>query len=263
MLLARGHGAIAHMDGFDPATSFGPDVAARYDNVLRGDEEQAVAFLAERAGAGPALELAVGTGRIALPLAATGIQVDGIEQSAAMAAVLAGKPGGSQVAVTMGDMSRADAPGGPYELVYLVYNTIGNLLTQDDQVRCFSNAARHLSPSGTFVVETGTGWGWFSGRTSYVDAEQVSARAVVLDVNRFDPASQILEENHVHISAEGIRMDPIAQRVAPPGELDLMARIAGLQLTERYGWWDGRPFEASCPSHVSVYRRPTAEPEAE
>lgn len=246
------------MDGFDPGTSFGPDVAARYDQELRGDEEEAVTFLAERSTGGPALELAVGTGRIALPLAATGVQVDGIEQSPAMAQVLADKPGGGDIAVTLGDMSRADAPGGPYALVYLVYNTIGNLLTQEDQVRCFVNAARHLGPGGVFVVETGTGWGWFDGRTSFVDAERVSADAVVLDVNRFDPVTQILEENHVRISAEGIRMGPIAQRVAPHGELDLMARIAGLRLAERYGWWDSRPFDGSCSSHVSVYQRSSA-----
>ena len=245
------------MDGFDPTTSFGPDIAARYDQTLRGDEQQAVAFLAEHAAGGPALELAVGTGRIALPLARAGVPVDGIERSAAMAQVLAAKPGGADISVTQGDMSTADAPAGPYPLIYLVFNTITNLLSQDEQVRCFVNAARHLTPDGVFVVETGTSWA-FAGRTNFVDAEQVSAEEVVLDVNTFDPATQILAENHVRISAGGIRMGPIAQRIASHGELDLMARIAGLRLAERYGWWDSRPFDGSCSSHVSVYQRSSA-----
>ncbi len=243
------------MDGFDPATSFGPEAAARYDRSLRGDEQDAARFLAELAGAGPALEFAIGTGRIALPLAATGIRVDGIELSPDMAAVLRARPGGADISVTLGDMSAADAAADEYPLVYLVFNTIGNLLTQDDQVRCFSNASRHLAPGGVFVIETGTGWGWSKNRSNFVDAEYVGADTVTLDVNRFDRATQILEENHVTISPDGIRMGPIVQRVAPPGELDLMARIAGMHLIDRFGWWDRRPFDGDCMSHVSVYGR--------
>lgn len=245
------------MDKFDPATSFGPAVAAHYDDELRGDEPAAVQFLAERAGVGPALEFAIGTGRIALPLAATGLRVDGIELSPDMLAVLRSRPGGFDLSVALGDMSVADAPGGPYRLVYLVYNTIGNLVTQDDQVRCFGNAARHLTGDGVFVLETGTGWGWTKGRQNYVDAEQVGKDHVVLDVNRFDPATQILEENHVHIGSTGIRFGPIVQRIAPPGELDLMARLAGFRLIDRFGWWDRRGFDADCASHISVYGRGT------
>lgn len=246
---------VPTVDGFDPATSFGAEVAARYDDEPRGDEADAVRFLAELAGDGPALEFAIGTGRIALPLAATGIRVDGIELSPDMAAVLRARPGGADLAVTPGDMSTADAPAGPYRLVYLVFNTIGNLLTQDDQVRCFANAARHLDDDGVFVVETGTGWGWSKGRNDYVDVEEVGKDHVVLDVNRFDPATQMLEENHVRIGPSGIRMGPIVQRIAPPGELDLMARLAGLRLIDRFGWWDRRRFDADCASHVSVYGR--------
>lgn len=243
------------MDGFDPATSFGPAVAAHYDDAPRGDEADAVRFLAELAWPGPALEFAIGTGRIALPLAATGIRVDGIELSADMLAVLRSRPTGGDLSVALGDMSVDDAPDGPYRLIYLVYNTIGNLVTQDDQVRCFGNAARHLTDDGVFVVETGTGWGWTKGRQNYVDAEQVGEGYVVLDVNRFDPATQILEENHVHIGGAGISSGPIVQRIAPPGELDLMARLAGLHLANRFGWWDRRTFNADCASHISVYRR--------
>src|SRR6188768_1801 len=128
---------------------FGPETAARYDNSLRGDEAQTVDFLVELARGGPALEFAIGTGRIALPLAARGIRVDGIELSAAMIARLREKPGGADLAVIEGDMAEV-AVDGKYPLVYLVYNTIGNLVTQDAQVRCFENAARHLTEDGVF-----------------------------------------------------------------------------------------------------------------
>ncbi|MGD7788315.1 class I SAM-dependent DNA methyltransferase [Propionibacteriaceae bacterium Y1700] len=243
------------MDGFDPATSFGADAAARYDDEPRGDEELVVRFLAELAGDQRALEFAIGTGRIALPLSRAGVDVDGIELSPDMVEVLRRDPVGVDLAVALGDMSRADAPGGPYGLVYLVFNTIGNLITQEDQVRCFANAARHLTEDGAFVIETGTGWDWIKDRDNYVDAERVDADAVTLDVCRYDRASQLLEENHVRITADGIRLSPIVQRIAAPSELDLMARLAGLRLTERYGWWDRRPFDRHCATHVSVYRR--------
>lgn len=239
------------MEGFDPATSFGSTVAAHYDDSLHGDEQDAAAFLHSLAAGGSALEFAIGTGRIAIPLMESGTRVDGIELSPEMTEVLRSKA--PDVDVTAGDMSTADAPAGPYSLIYLVFNTIANLLTQDDQVRCFENAARHLTDDGVFVIETGTGWGWIKGRHHYVDAEHVGTSSVTLDVNRFDPATQILEENHVTIAPDGIRLAPIVQRIAPPGELDLMARIAGLRLLERYGWWDRRPFDGGCASHISVY----------
>src|SRR5919202_2253914 len=124
------------MDGFDPRTAFGPDVAARYDTAPRGDEDETVAFLAGLAGEGPALEFAVGTGRIALPLAAQGVRVAGVELSASMIERLRAKPGGAGLHVEQGDMSTSTLPG-RYRLVYLVFNTNFNLLTQDRQVRCF------------------------------------------------------------------------------------------------------------------------------
>jgi SAM-dependent methyltransferase len=242
------------MDGFDPLQSFGPETAARYDDSLRGDEDETVAFLAELAGSRPALELAIGTGRIALPLASRGIEVDGVEQSAAMIARLREKPGGADLRVVQGDMAVDAGPGGPYGLVFLVFNTIGNILTQDGQVACFENAARQLLPDGLFVVEKQLPWVSVP-RDQFVDAEYVGADAVVLDVNRYDPSTQILSENHVRISADGIRMGPIAQRLVAPGELDLMARIAGLQLVNRWGGWRGEPFTAESTRHVSVYGR--------
>src|SRR5947209_6382342 len=140
------------MDRYEPMLSFGEDTAEIYDEVPRGDEEDAVAFLAELAGGGPALELAIGTGRIALPLAARGIRVDGIDLSEAMVARLRAKPGGDQISVTMGDFAEVPVDG-TYRLIYVVYNTFFNLLTQDDQVRCFENVAAHLADGGVFLVE--------------------------------------------------------------------------------------------------------------
>jgi SAM-dependent methyltransferase len=242
------------MDGFDPLQSFGPEAASRYDDSLRGDEEETVDFLTGLAGSRPALELAIGTGRIALPLAARGVPVDGIEQSAAMIARLREKPGGPDLQVVQGDMATDAGPGGPYGLVFLVFNTIGNILTQEGQVACFENAARQLLPDGVFVVEKQLPW-VSAPREQFVNAEYVGAEAVVLDVNRYDPATQILCENHVRIGAEGIRMGPISQRLVSPAELDLMARIAGLRLLDRSGGWKGEPFDASSTRHVSVYGR--------
>ncbi len=241
------------MDGFDPMNSFGPDVAAEYDDHLRGDEDAAADFLAGLAGEGRALELAIGTGRIACPLMDRGVEVDGIEQSQAMAdRLLAKRP---DTRVVMGDMAAADAPRSGYRLVFLVYNTVGNLLTQDDQVRCFENAARHLDDDGAFVIENLVPTAHLTGQVQFVDAESVTADEVVLDVNHYDPVTQLLSENHVRISTTGIRMGPIAQRLTFPSELDLMARVAGLRLAERWGGFGREPFTARSERHVSVYTR--------
>ena len=131
---------------------------------------------------------------------------------------------------------------------------IGNILTQDGQVACFENVARQLSQDGVFVVEKQLPWVSVP-RSQFVNAEYVGADAVVLDVNRYDPSTQILCENHVRIGPDGIRMGPIAQRLVTPGELDLMARIAGLRLVNRWGGWRGEPFTAESTRHVSVYGR--------
>ncbi len=241
------------MEGFNPATSFGPDVASRYDAQLRGDEPAACRFLAEVAGTGRALEFAIGTGRIAVPLTEQGVSVTGIELSPDMVRQLRSKPGGSAIDVTIGDMSTEVVPG-TFSLVYLVFNTIFNLLTQDDQVRCFENAARHLSDDGAFVVETAVPSAW-TKEYEYVRPEWVGTDNVGFDVCRYDPVTQLLEENHVRLSPEGIRFGPIVCRLSWPSELDLMARLAGLQLAERWGGWQKQPFTAESTAHVSVYRR--------
>ncbi|MDX1931213.1 MAG: class I SAM-dependent methyltransferase [Capsulimonadales bacterium] len=243
------------MEKFDPARSFGPSVAAVYDDHPRGDEEAAAFFLAQRAKGGAALEFAIGTGRIALPLAAHGVEVDGIELSPDMVERLRARPGGERIAVTMGDMSVA-VTGRRYGLVYLVFNTIFNLLTADDQIRCFENAARHLTEDGVFVVETAVPHAWIlPGRTDYVHAEQVGMDTVTFDIARYDPVTQLLAENHVTFSERGVRMNPIVCRLITPGEMDLMARIAGLRLVERFENWQQSPFDIHSRGHVSVYGR--------
>jgi SAM-dependent methyltransferase len=240
---------------YEPVMSFDDEVAAMYFDVQRGDEGAAVAFLESLAGGGPALELAVGAGRIALPLAARGIRVDGVDFSPAMVAQLRAKPGGDQIAVTIGDFADVPVPGA-YRLIYVVWNTLFNLLTQEDQVRCFENVAARLTDGGSFVVEAFLpGYLYRLRDHQYVDAEAVEVDEVRLDVARHDPTKQLLEESHVHLTRKGIRVYPIVARYAWPSELDLMARIAGLRLKERWGGWNREPYTATSSNLVSVYGR--------
>ena len=242
------------MKDYEPGMSFGKEVAEAYDDAPRGDEVAAVAFLEGLAGGGPALELAVGTGRIALPLAARGVRVDGVDLSMAMVERLRAKPGGDRISVTMGDF--ADVPvTGAYRLIYVVFNTLFNLLRQEEQVRCFETVAGHLTDDGSFVVEAHSPAFLYRLRDDqYVDAEAICVDRVRLDVARYDPARQLLEESHVSLSPEGISLNPIVTRYAWPAELDLMARIAGLSLKQRWDGWNREPFTGS-HNVVSVYGR--------
>lgn len=241
------------MKGFDPATSFGENVAATYDDVLRGDEDDTVAFLEGLAGEGAALELAIGTGRIGLPLAARAVQVDGIEISQPMVDRLRAKPGGNEISVTIGDFADV-AVSGSFRLIFVVFNTFFNLLHQNDQVRCFENVAAHLDDDGAFVIETFVPSFLYRLRDDqYVDAETIEVDEVRLDVGRHDPVAQLLDESHVLLTNAGVRVTPIVARYAWPSELDLMARIAGLQLQERWAGWNNEPFTSASERHVSVY----------
>lgn len=247
------------MDGYRPTDSFGERVARTYDAEPRGDEEAAVALLAGLSGDGPALELGIGTGRLALPLAARGVRVDGIELAPAMVAALRAKPGGQDLRVTLGDMAEA-AAGGPYRLVFVVFNSLFNLLGQDDQVRCFANAARHLDEGGMFLVEAFVPSFLHRLRDNQqVDAESVEVDRVRLDVARHDPVTQTLEESHVDLTHHGVQLFPVVTRYAWPAELDLMARLAGLERQHRWGGWNREPFTADSWLHVSVYGHPGGE----
>ena len=243
------------MKNYEPVMSFGEDVAEMHGAVQRGDEAAAVAFLAELAGGGPALELAVGAGRIALPLAAQGIRVDGVDISPAMVAQLRAKPGGEEMSVTIGDFADVPLPRA-YRLIYVVWNSLFNLLTQEDQVRCFENVAGHLTGDGSFVIEAlAPNFLYRLRNEQYVEAEGIDVGEVRLDVLRHDPAKQMIDESHVTLSREGIRLNPVVQRYAWPSELDLMARIAGLRLKERWAGWNREPFDSTSTNIVSVYGR--------
>jgi SAM-dependent methyltransferase len=243
------------VDQYDPAMSFDERAASSYDNTARGDEEECVAFLANLAGEGPALELAIGTGRIGLPLAATGLRVDGIDISEPMVEQLRQKPGGADLQVTIGDFAAVPLEGS-YRLIYVVFNTLFNLITQDDQVRCFRNVAEHLTDDGVFVVEAFEPgylirWPDFE----HTKAADVGTERVHLDVARVDPVAQLLEKTHVYLTEQGTRLNPVVLRYSWPSELDLMARMAGLRLHQRWSGWRGEPFTGASRMHVSVWGR--------
>ncbi|MFO7632893.1 MAG: class I SAM-dependent methyltransferase [Caldilinea sp.] len=243
------------MKGYEPVMSFPGGVAKLDRDFQRGDEIAAVAFLEQLAAPGPALELGIGTGRISLPLAARGIRVDGIDLSPAMVDQLRTKPGGDQLSVTIGDLADVPVPG-TYRLIFVVFNTMFNLLTQEDQVRCFENVASHLTSDGSFVVEAYVPAFLYQLRDAqYVGAEAIQVDEVRLDVLRHDMATQMIEESHVSLSSAGVRLNPVVQRYAWPSELDLMARIAGLRLKDRWGGWNREPFNSTSGAHVSVYGR--------
>jgi SAM-dependent methyltransferase len=218
------------------------------------DTDAAVAFLAELAGPGPVLELAVGTGRIALPLGERGIDVRGIDASEAMVARLRSKPRGDRIPITIGDF--ADVPiEGRFTLVYVVFNTLFALQTQDEQIRCFRNVAAHLLGGGVFVVEAFVPDLTRFDRDQRIETERVGLDQVWLGVARHHPVEQRVESQHVVLAEQGMRFYPVQLRYAYPSELDLMARLAGLQLQARFGGWRRESFTAASGMHVSVYER--------
>ena len=244
------------MDKYKPEMSFEENTADGYDEgSIRGDEIATVAFLEQLAQGGRALELAIGTGRIALPLAEKGIRVDGIDFSPSMLAKLRAKPGAEKLTITLGNFADVEVPG-TYDLVYIVFNTLFNLLTQDEQVRCFENVAAHLTEKGVFVIECGVPTEFCGLRNNqYVDLEALAVDNVRLDVARYDPVTQLLEESHVTLSSSGTQLHPIITRYAWPAELDLMARIAGLRLKERWTNWSREPLTSTSSNCISVYGR--------
>lgn len=247
-----------HDDGF-----FDAEVAADYDDPTDPASDPAlveatVARLAALADGGPALELAIGTGRIALPLAARGIAVSGVDLSRAMVAQMRAKPGGADIPVEIGDMTTTradgDAGAGRFRLVYLVFNTIMNLTTQDAQVACFENAARHLAPGGRFLIEV---LAPDLQRLPPGEALRLyHADDAGWSYDEYDVATQAVISHHQSIVDGRLRRVSIPFRYVWPAELDLMARIAGLELESRWAGWNEEPFTADSRSHVSVWRRP-------
>jgi SAM-dependent methyltransferase len=245
-----------------PEDHFGEPVAARYDVSSAEMFEPAVVdpvvdFLADLAGQGAALELGIGTGRIALPLARRGIRVHGIDLSAAMVARLRAKPGAERIGVTVGDFATTTVDG-RFSLAYLVFNTIGNLTTQDEQVACFQNVAAHLDPGGCFVIEVGV-----PQLQRLPPGETVRAFAVTpthLGFDEYDVASQGLISHHYTVGDGRLELGSLPQRYVWPAELDLMARLAGMRLRERWGGWRLEPFTSDSTSHVSVWETPAPRP---
>ena len=234
---------------------FGDDVAPSYDDDVAemfapAAVAPAVDFLAELAADGPALELGIGTGRIGLPLAERGVQVHGIDLSTAMVAELRRKPGGGEIPVTIGDFATTKIDG-TFSLAYLVFNTILNLTTQDEQVACFCNVADHLAPGGRFVIEVGV-----------PDLQRLPPGETYrpfdispthLGFDEYDVANQGLVSHHYRIDNGGMTLGSFPFRYVWPAELDLMARIAGMQLQERWAGWSREPFTSESRKHVSVW----------
>lgn len=241
-----------------PEDHFGPEVAAAYDEAMMSMSgpdavDPVVEVLTELAGGGRALEFAIGTGRIALPLAARGIDVAGIELSAAMVQQLRAKPGGDGLEVTIGDMTTAQVAGS-FRLVFLLFNTIGNLTTQEQQVACFLNAAAHLESGGSFVIEVGVP----ELRRLPPGERYVVFRgdATGFGIDEYDTSSQGLVSHHLHPDREDDRHRSLPFRYVWPAELDLMARIAGMTLESRWANWHRQPFGHESTSHVSIWRKP-------
>ena len=237
----------------DPvATTYGERCADVYDELFSAFDPAAIETLAQLAGGGRALELGIGTGLIALPLAARGVEVHGIDASPAMVARLRAKPGGEAIPVTMGDFADVGVAG-EFSLAFVVFNTFFALQTQRDQVRCFRNVAARLARDGVFVLEAYVPDAAFGGGPLRVTA--VETDRVGLKISRHDPVAQRIQSQHVVVRDGEIRLYPVAIRYAWPSELDLMAELAGLQLRHRWSDWSRSPFTATSGKHVSVYER--------
>jgi SAM-dependent methyltransferase len=230
--------------------------APHYDTEITADPGPVAEFLAAHAGTGPALELGIGTGRVAIPLARRGVPVDGIDISPAMRDQLYANAADLPIRVFLGDMAEV-AVDRQYPLVYVIYSTLAMLLTQDEQIRCLTGVTKALQPGGLLVVEATVplAGGMLAGR------QQLAIRGIGDDHLRLsatmnDPSTQIVQYQEVHLSAAGIRTLPVTTRYFWPSELDLMARLSGLEVAERYGTWDRQPFGPASRSHIALYRNP-------
>lgn len=243
------------MDKYESDT-FGVLNAANYDQEHDpGTTAASVALLAELCeGAGTVLELAIGTGRVALPLAARGIRIHGIDASPAMLEVLHNKPGSDQLTTSIADMADFDLPQ-KFDFAYLIFNTLFNLKTQAAQVSCLQHVARHLNPGGRFLIETIVPdlSGFHDGQ--YVKTDELSFDDLRIEAATHDPISQRIECQRVHFTQAGVTLKPFVYRYAWPAEIDLMAQLAGLRLEQRWGDWQRGAFTGTSPMHVSLYRK--------
>lgn len=242
------------MARFEDPAFYGDTWAPVYDEHHAGlDPAAAAEFLAGLAGHGRVLELAIGTGRVALPLTGRGIAVEGVDASAAMVSRLRAKPGGESIPVTIGDMAEVPVSG-PFGLVYLVFNTLFGLLTQDRQAGCFRNVARVLAPGGVFVIECFVPDVTRFDRGQRIQALAVTEDSVTMELSLHDAPLQRVDTQVVTLDGQGAHLRPVALRYSWPSELDLMAEQAGLGLRERYSDWGRQPFGSSSDKHISVYQ---------
>ncbi|MGH9244096.1 MAG: class I SAM-dependent DNA methyltransferase [Acidimicrobiales bacterium] len=247
------------MEGYGPS-SYGDAFADVYDewygSGATGDMDAAVDRLAELAGGGSVLELGVGTGRLAIPLARRGLEVWGVDASPAMLARMRAKPGGELVHAVDGDMSAFDVEGRRFALVFIAFNTFFNLTTADAQARCLGLVRDHLADAGRIVIEAFVPDPQRYPPTGTIDVRLVEADRVVLSVSRAGDEDQVTDGQHVEITERGIRLRPWRIRYLSPNQIDELAVGAGLRLVTRMGGWRGERFDDDSTSHVSVYERP-------
>ena len=247
------------------AATYGDKIAEVYDEMypMRANVGPTVDALAQFANGGAALELGIGTGRIALPLAERGIEVHGIDASEAIVAKMRAKPGGDAIPVTISDFSQfslvEDNWGKRFSLVYVVFNTLFQATSQEAQVQCFRSAAAHLTDDGVFVVEA-----FVPDPTRFVRMRDDNVTVTVtvneeeialIDLVKHDPVNQHVSSQEIFTGESGIKLYPVQVRYSWPSELDLMAQLAGMRLRERWGDWDGSPFTASSEDHISIYEK--------
>lgn len=241
------------MDTYAPEV-YGDRIAGLYDEWHPTADPAMVATLAELAGAGPALELGIGTGRIALPLQERGVEVHGIDASPGMVARLREKPGGERIPVTLGDFGEV-RPEGRYSLVYVVFNTFFALLTQEAQVQCFRNVAACLTDDGLFVLEVFVPDPTRLAMKNQTIPVEVTTDLLHLNIAKVDLIRQRVNGQHVLFTDGSVRLFPVQIRYAWPAELDLMAQLAGLELRHRWGGWSKEPLVDGSQIHISVYGR--------
>lgn len=239
------------MEPYDIDT-YGESIADVYDEWYATYDERMIDVLSQLARGGQALELGIGTGRVALPLHERGVEVHGIDASESMLAKLKAKPYGTEIPISVGDFSKVEVEG-QFDLIYIVFNTIFALLTQEDQVTCFCNVAAHLKSDGVFLLTA------FIPDNKRLEARQelrvtnLERHETHLDASMFDLVSQQITANHIVLTENGMRSYPVRLRYAWPAELDLMARLAGLTLKERWSNWDRTHFDSNSTRHISLY----------
>jgi SAM-dependent methyltransferase len=239
------------MEQYDD-TTYGDRISETYDAFYSGFDSASIELLVELAGNGAALELGIGTGRIALPLYERGVSVQGIDASDAMLSKLRAKEHGAEIEVLTGSFAEFKIDR-RFQIIYVVFNTFFGLLTQEEQVRCFKSVSEHLDPEGLFLMEL-----FVPDLTRFVDHQTVrtvsqSEHEIQLDVSQVDPVSQQVISHHVLLSNKGTRLYPVKLRYAWPSELDLMAEIASLSLRHRWGSWSKEAFTKESKKHISVY----------